>query len=366
MAHKKRRVLQHIMEDNSIDVLKQKLPAEWVLRKYNPDYGIDLSIELFKSIDGGNDKFDTLGEFLFAQLKSISNTKIERIDVYQRINVEHVPYSKDRNCEKSTIEVIKFEIDTNELLTVQAIGNGIPVLLILISLDLQKAYYVCLNDYIDKIIVHENPEFYEKESITIYIPTNNEILKDHDFLVPLRFYAKRPKLYAAFSKFIYQEHNLRYLLTLDPKSESEELLFSTDGLKTVLHYISIIKRFDFWNDTEMWGAIKLVNYEFVLVEALIIKKLAGIIITENDFNGLVKIDLSGFQNSGLMDIDDSNLFMHEFSEYQFVNSIIQTWEHLANLNNIFEEMCREWCLPTYLARIISYKNLEERDGDENA
>jgi hypothetical protein len=353
MAHKKRRVIQHIMEDNSIDLLKQNIPIEWVLRKYNPDYGIDLSIELFQSVDGGNDKFDTLGEFLFAQVKSISKTKIEQIDVYPRINVEHKQYSKERNSEKSTIEVIKFQIDTNELLTVQAVGNGIPVLLILISLDLQKAYFVCLNDYIDKIIVHETPEFYNKESITIFIPTNNEIKNEHDYIVPLRFYAKRPKLYAAFSKFVYQREYLHEVLIFDPDSDERDLSFSRNGLKTVLHYISIIKRFDFWNDTEMWKPIKTIYEEIILAETLINKFLDKERITAKDFSPVLHI---GVKDAG--GLYKNNHFESELIEHEFRTYMFTVWDHLVNLNNIFEELCREWCLPTYLSQLISYKQIE--------
>lgn len=360
MAHKKRRVFQHIMEDNSIDLLKQKLPAEWVLRKYNPDYGIDLSIELFQSIDGGNEKFETLGEFLFAQVKSINKTEIDKIDVYSRMNVEKQELTKSPKGDKSTIEVIKFQIDTNELLTVQAVGNGIPVLLIVICLDKQKAYFVCLNDYIDKIIVHENPEFYNQKSITIYIPINNEILNDHDFLVPLRFYAKRPKLYAAFSKFVYQQHEMQNLLVVNPESEEDNFYFPPESLRTILHFISIIKRFDFWHDMSMWKIIAVEYLEICNAETIINKRLKGVKLAEKDFQGFTTWDLSEVKKLEIEkggQIDDS--FMDEMIELMIENTMNVTWGHLANLNNIFEEICREWCLPTYLSRLSSYREITE-------
>ena len=358
MAHKKRRVFQHIMEDNSIDLLKQKLPSEWVLRKYNPDYGIDLSIELFQSVDGGNDKFETLGEFLFAQIKSISSTRIEKKDVYSRMNVEMQELSKSPWGDKSTIEVIKFQIDTNELLTVQAVGNGIPVLLIVICLDLQKAYFVCLNDYIVKIIVHENPEFYNQESLTIYIPTNNEILNEHDFLVPLQFYAKRPKLYAAFSRFVYQQHELQNLFIVDPKSEEDNFYFPLENLITILHFISIIKRYDFWHEISMWKIIEEIYFEICLVEKIINKRLTGLKLTETDFQGIDKLDLSKLDEiEGDIQIDSS--FKDEMIEFMFGNAINRTWDRLVNLNNLFEEICREWCLPTFLSRLTSYREITE-------
>ena len=51
MAHKKRRVTQHIMEDESLKLVQKILPKEWVIRDYKPDYGIDISIELFEPVE---------------------------------------------------------------------------------------------------------------------------------------------------------------------------------------------------------------------------------------------------------------------------------------------------------------------------
>ena len=45
MAHKKQRVIQHIMEDKSFQVIKDCLPKEWVIREFNhPDYSVDLEL----------------------------------------------------------------------------------------------------------------------------------------------------------------------------------------------------------------------------------------------------------------------------------------------------------------------------------
>lgn len=49
MAQKKQRVFQHIMEDESYQIIKDKLPKDWVVREFNrPDYGVDIVIELFE------------------------------------------------------------------------------------------------------------------------------------------------------------------------------------------------------------------------------------------------------------------------------------------------------------------------------
>ena len=60
MSHTKRRTFQHIMEDKSVLKLRNILPAEWVIREYKPDYGIDLTIEIFRYLDAKQEKADTL------------------------------------------------------------------------------------------------------------------------------------------------------------------------------------------------------------------------------------------------------------------------------------------------------------------
>ncbi len=58
-------------------VLRSKLPKEWVIRDYKPDYGIDATVELFRYLDAEETKADTLGEIFFAQLKSQEKADIQ-------------------------------------------------------------------------------------------------------------------------------------------------------------------------------------------------------------------------------------------------------------------------------------------------
>ncbi|GGG15463.1 hypothetical protein GCM10010913_41710 [Paenibacillus aceti] len=51
-SHMKRRPLQHIMESDSLSLINESLPAEWVIRDYKPDYGLDLAIECFEYVNG--------------------------------------------------------------------------------------------------------------------------------------------------------------------------------------------------------------------------------------------------------------------------------------------------------------------------
>ncbi|WP_120464964.1 DUF4365 domain-containing protein [Paenibacillus aceti] len=243
-----------------------------------------------------------MGEHFFAQVKAIHSTEIKTIKVYARYNVEKTALRNNEE-EMIEIEVIKFPIDTSLLLTVQSMGSGIPVILFVVSLDMRKVFFVCLNDLIDKVIVPEDPNFYEKESKVINVPVKNEVSRLHEHLVGIKFYAKRIKFYSAFMKFIYQEKELHYLDWSDRDSV----------LTTLRHFIGIISRFDIW-DAQQWRIVQIYYHRILELE-----------------RGL--------------ETEDFDLLYHK---------VIPLWEGLTTLSRNYEEMCREWFLPTYLAQLTSY------------
>lgn len=323
MAHTKRRVRQHIMEDQSYLMLKGALPEEWAVHEYRPDYGIDLVIEIFKFIDEAREAADTLGELFFVQLKSVKETKIRTISVQSRGNVEKTS-DPNKYDESQQIEVIPFSIDTDELLTVQTMGPTIAVILCLVCLDTRRIFFVCLNDLIEKVILIDDPNYTNKGEKTIYIPVKNEIKNEPNNLIPLRFYAKRPKFYAAFNKFHYQQNELWYLLGFGKPGIStyrEVIELSRDPITELrpllLRFITILKGLDIWTDTDMWAIVpdyynKLLTFENSLVDSTIpIERVA--------------------QNALLL------------------------WNGLTSLSRNYEELCREWFLPTFLAQYLSYE-----------
>ncbi|WP_228466704.1 DUF4365 domain-containing protein [Adhaeribacter swui] len=96
MVNKKRRVFQHIMEDESYQIIKNLIPKEWVIREFNrPDYGIDLVIELFEKID--DHYSETLGEFIYVQVKSLKNIKIVTEKIFSVNNVAKGVWGEDRS-----------------------------------------------------------------------------------------------------------------------------------------------------------------------------------------------------------------------------------------------------------------------------
>lgn len=44
----KRRVPQHLVDERGIELLRRKIPENWVLREYRPDYGLDFAVEVIE------------------------------------------------------------------------------------------------------------------------------------------------------------------------------------------------------------------------------------------------------------------------------------------------------------------------------
>lgn len=108
------------------------------------------------------------------------------------------------------IQVSKHQHDTNELVSLQSMGSGAVVLLVIACLDLSRAFFVCLNDYVGKILMPEDPSYVSRGSKVINMPVANELFRNPSGNSALRFLAKRTKLYSAFQKFNFQSAALQY------------------------------------------------------------------------------------------------------------------------------------------------------------
>lgn len=333
MAHRKRRVFQHIMADESIKLIKSYLPSEWVIREYNPDYGIDIVVEVFEYVDENKQICEAVGDMFFVQVKAVKKAKISQVKVYSRKNVEKYPFTELKD-EWSEIEVLKFSLDTDELLTIQSMGAAVPVFLFLVCLETKRIFYVCLNDLIDKVIIPTDEKLYSKKEKTIYIPVKNEITNDSKSVQGLRFLAKRMKLYATFIRFVYQKNCIdEFVEVLDGDRGREDYIYIKNYLNQTLHFIGILKRLDIWSASSLWGVIGIMHSQLLNIE----DKVRNILIEVNHVIEEDKIDES-FRIEGF-----------EWSPPLIINEIKVLWDCLVNLSDIYEEICREWCLPTYLA-----------------
>lgn len=291
-----------MMEEGSDAVLRGLLPPAWVLRPYKPDYGLDFALELFDFVDAEQKVSQTLGEHVFIQLKSVLRTEIESVKVFGRGNVAKGQLNEQKD-DALTIEVIKFQIDTDELFTVETMGPNVPVLLVLVTMDQRRAFFVCLNDLIDKVLIPEDPSYTDKGSKVIYVPVKNEIKNDPISLTGIRFYAKRAKASAAFTLFEYQRNELEWVSTSPQQFEP-----------MLRHFIRLLERLDIWSAEMM----KLFEWYWGQVQHLV------------------------------------TLLDHEGPSPRTIAETGRIWTGLVAMSHTFEECWREWFLPTYLAQLLSY------------
>ncbi|WP_429614760.1 hypothetical protein [Synechococcus elongatus] len=195
-------------------------------------------------------------------------------------------------------------------------GSAVPVLLIVVDLITKRTFFICLNDYIDKILVPEDINFFRKKYKTLRIPVKNEILNQKNNLVALRAYGKRAKMYGAFNKFYFQKKEIDYLLDSAQYGGAKEA-----DIETIHKFTETLLRQDIWRNHEFWGVIK---YSFDELNNLKYRLDKGVQIEE--YQDI--LDQCG-NGSGI-------------------------WHRLVTLGNIYEEIVRERFMPTYLAQHTSY------------
>jgi len=317
----KQRTENHVIEDISIKILEKQFPNEWVIRRYTPDYGIDISVELFEPY---KDNYITTGEHIYFQVKGTKNLKIGKLKVFERYNVEK---GYKIGSQFKTIEVVKFVIETSLLATVERMGSAVPVLLAIVDINTENTYFICLNDYIEKVIIPENPNYKEQECITLNLPKNN-ILNCDFGLASIKWYAKRAKLFSLFNKISYQNSELDYI-------ENEILQ------ERIQHFLRILRRYDAWSASYYFGAMQVVKEEVDYFVA------NGITID-------AKKVIESYEKKGedvqteIWETSYSNKLV-SFAEAQKMIGIRTLWDKLNLMGQVFEDVSKEWLLPTSLS-----------------
>jgi hypothetical protein len=222
------------------------------------------------------------------------------------------------------------------------------VLLFLVELSTSRIYFVCLNDLIEKVVLPEDPDYHLKASKVIHIPLTNCIVPGHPVsLLPLGTYAKRPKLYAAFEKFGYQLHQLERSLAYwnDAPSEALQDEAATMLMDEVQHFLSINLRYDFWTRIPEWQPIGWSSRE--------LHALADLLRTPGVGRELENLREYLLTQPGVSR-DEEWVREMSLSEVQamFYDDTVLIWRRLDNLSRIYEELVREWFLPTYLSTLL--------------
>lgn len=330
----KKRTNSHIIGSEGTDLLRSVLPNEWVLRPYQPDYGIDFAVEIFDQ-QGGD--FVTMGEHFYIQLKSSSSVSRISKRVHPRHNIEKAPLTLDKD-EVKNLDLVSISLERQELELARSMGPAVPLLLMVADIQKSEVYWVCLNDFVDKVILPEKPDFLEQASYTVHIPLHNRVQNTVRDLVPLRFYARRAKLYAAFNRFRYQRHEIQY--AHDRLGDLNYCDIETSELLSMAkHFLGIVLAYDFWRTTYAWPAVEITHIKVLETAKLIQRVLEG-----EDLKSVLPRYVKVSQ-------DDNLLAFH------LATTITTTFDNLANLGNMFEEICREWFLPTYLGQLAEENSL---------
>ena len=333
-ARSKQRTAQHLIDAEAQELFRAAIPKHWVLREYRPDYGLDFALEVFSPLlvsSAEPASFETMGEHLFIQLKGCRKAKRRKLKLYGRYNVEKRALARDKNELVGALDVLPFSLEVSELVTIQRMGAALPVLLVVAELESAQCFFVCLNDYIDKVLAPRHADYGDATVRTIHIQVRNLLSHPHG-LIAMRWYAKRPKLYAAFQKFVYQHVELGYA------SDAAELI------SLARHFGSLLLRYDFWDDMEMWMPIGLYG-------AAIRRFL------DTGSPGLLQVNEEGMTQASGGDVGRRAELLRLFAGQE----IPALWSSLATLPRTYEEICREWLLPTPLALFSSYEP-EEEDG----
>jgi hypothetical protein len=305
------------MEEDSGALLRSALPPEWVIHEYAPDYGIDGTVELFEPVDGDRESFETLGEHIFFQLKSINKSKmVSRISV-QRSNPllylgRPVPENAGRGQNAVRYDVITYDIEVDELLTVEAMGASVAVVLFLVPLDRNEVYALSLTDYIDRVLNFDDPGWRSKESKRLYVPVANKV-PTLPAMALLRQYGKRAKLMHLFNLVSYQ-HNAISDWFANQEGEVIEL---------TRRFCERLLALDVWNENS-WSILQ--HYRDVIAAF------------KDTFDG----DESALARVGYVDVENpAGVTLDMYSKIRF------TWQGLNSLGLVYEDLVREWGLPTY-------------------
>ena len=310
---RKRTPLHPQIKAITLEKMRTLLPPTWVIHDYGAEYGMDCLIEIFDRTGNNRQFTDTLGEMLYVKLKVAPDFFYAKKKIYPRaqrnVSAEIIDYKDFFEVETASVRM-----DVAELLAVQAMGPAVPVLLVLFDTTLGRAFFVCLNDYVDKILSTTEPDFAQKDSRIIHIPLTNEILPQESNLLPLRVLGKRAKMYAAFNRFAYQ---LKEISKINKAiTQFNEKIPAQQVIETVKSFACSALKQDIWHFDDYWSPIAWSHQEL---------------------------------NELLIEIEKG---INPQEMLWFLQSCQQIWSRLDNLSNIYEDLVREWFLPTFLSQLM--------------
>ncbi|WP_417794814.1 DUF4365 domain-containing protein [Terasakiella pusilla] len=323
----KSRVDNHLKEDASEDLVARLLPQEWVIRKLHPDYGVDVSIEVFER---QGQKIPTMGEFLFVQLKATDSLKRGVEPIRPRVNVEKALDLQDQDAQHE-LDVVRYVVDSDTIDNARLMGPSTPLMLFVCDLTDSEIYYVCLTDYYDKIIEPRGNDLSTQATFTVLIPAGNK-LSDPRSVQVMRFYATRAKLYGMFNLAQFQYREARSILK--DLANHEHVKKLPCNFDTIDRFARRLRAMPVWERDIPWALMQ--SYRARL----------DLIINKVD-DGTLDLILRGIDE--FLKGDDKALT--PLLEFYHLCSV--SWEQFSAIGQTFEDIVREWFLPTMMGQLGS-------------
>ncbi len=150
-----KRPIQHVMEDQSEQLFRSFLPAEWIARPVLKDYGVDQEVELV-------DQESVSGNRIWIQLKATNGIRFSQVTYHVG---EMYPEIADADG-KITVEYAAFPISTKELH--YSLKNAFPLLLFVADLERNDVFWIPIRDEIIGGLSIRNPKWSSQKPFEYY------------------------------------------------------------------------------------------------------------------------------------------------------------------------------------------------------
>lgn len=199
---------EHVKETRSIKIFNDSVPDEWICRRIEHDYALDIEIEIVE------DK-QVSGKTLLVQLKSSDSFSPEN-------------------------EVVGYQFETSKLQ--YYLRKDVPVLLVLVDLSSKKSYWLFVQEHIYEQIEKTHQAWTQQKTITLKIPAGNvwseclDILRDIAFEGP--FYLAMKKISSIQTwKLLSWRKNMDTLTELEGFKEKMDEKAQEIGLELSYRYM---------------------------------------------------------------------------------------------------------------------------------
>jgi len=174
------------MEDQSVQLLEQLIPGEWIVRRILKDYGVDREIELV-------DETVVTGKRIWIQLKAVERVSVRTVSVGPENGVKY----------------ISFSLSTKEIQ--YSLECSFPLLLFIADLRAREIYWLPVRDEVTNNLDRRTPKWREQKSNTLRVPRWNSLSSERKSNYPgLRWYAFEPARMYAFALLHHLLHEFQY------------------------------------------------------------------------------------------------------------------------------------------------------------